>query len=248
MTPVGSPPVKIGQVPQPASHVVMRSPTPDTDHPHPKWRLPEQKFKDTDSEDEVEKDIFVSPDVTMNLSTLAQPSQPQAPTFLLPTPSSVAMSLSDNYISLLPILEHKTFESPLEPRQSARQREKEASKSAEEKALSAFNDAYNKSVKLFVTATSHGEPRSYCEATNPDNPESLLWITAVEAELKSLQDHGTWKVVPQPVGKHIVSCKWVWHVKTNPNGLIECYKARLIARGFTQTRGINFNKTFTPVT
>jgi hypothetical protein len=108
--------------------------------------------------------------------------------------------------------------------------------------------AYNESVELFVTATSHGEPRSYREAVDPVNPDSPLWIAAVEAELKSLQDHGTWKVIPPPEGKHIVSCKWVWRIKTKPDGSIECYKARLVAQGFTQTRGVDFNETFTPVT
>jgi hypothetical protein len=88
----------------------------------------------------------------------------------------------------------------------------------------------------------------YREAVDPANPDSPLWIAAVEAELKSLQDHGTWKVVPRPEGKRIVSCKWVWRIKTKPDGTVERYKARLVARGFTQTRGVDYNETFAPVT
>jgi hypothetical protein len=252
-TPAGSPPVNAGQVPQPASRVVSRSPSPTTDHPHPKWRSPERKFEDTDSEDEVEKDIFVSPDVTMNLSTLAQPSQTPAPEFLAPTPSSVALSLSDHYVSPSPPSPQSSpnpEDAPKnEPRRSRRQKEKQANLAiTEEQKLTAFDEAYNESVKLFVTATAHGEPRSYREATNPSNPDAPLWQEAIQAELKSLQDHGTWKIVPRPEGKHIVSCKWVWRIKTKPDGSIERYKARLVARGFTQTRGVDFNETFAPVT
>ena len=45
-TPAGSPPVNVRQVPQPASRKVSRSPSPDTDHPHPKWRSPERNTGD----------------------------------------------------------------------------------------------------------------------------------------------------------------------------------------------------------
>ena len=115
--------------------------------------------------------------------------------------------------------------------------------------LKKLDNAYFDGVKLFISAaTSHGEPCTYAKAVHHDNPDSPHWIEAVEAELKSLQDHGVWEYIPRPEGKHIVSCKWVWRVKVKEDGSVEHYKAHLVARGFTQTRGIDFNKTFTPVT
>ena len=66
-------------------------------------------------------------------------------------------------------------------------------------------------------------------------------------ELAALEKNNTWDLVPFPVGKKVVSCKWVYTVKQNPNGKIERYKARLVAKGYSQTYGIDYNETFAPV-
>jgi len=66
-------------------------------------------------------------------------------------------------------------------------------------------------------------------------------------ELAALEKNNTWDLVPFPVGKKVVSCKWVYTVKQNPNGKIERYKARLVAKGYSQTYGIDYDETFAPV-
>jgi hypothetical protein len=50
--------------------------------------------------------------------------------------------------------------------------------------------------------------------------------------------------VPLPKGRKPISCKWVFKIKHGVDGEVECYKARLVARGFTQTFGVDYNETF----
>ena len=66
-------------------------------------------------------------------------------------------------------------------------------------------------------------------------------------ELEALRKQRTWELAELPAGKKTVGCKWVYSVKQNPEGKIERYKARLVARGYSQTYGIDYDKTFAPV-
>lgn len=50
-----------------------------------------------------------------------------------------------------------------------------------------------------------------------------------------------------PKGKYAVGCKWVYIVKLKPDGSINTYKVRLVAKGYTQTYGIDYQETFAPV-
>ena len=73
------------------------------------------------------------------------------------------------------------------------------------------------------------EPSSYEEASK--GPQ---WRKAMEEEIKALNDNQTWDLVPRPNETKPISCKWVYQVKTRPDGSIKRYKARLVARGFSQ--------------
>lgn len=66
-------------------------------------------------------------------------------------------------------------------------------------------------------------------------------------ELQALTENKTWSVVKIPEGKKAVGSRWVYKVKFNSDGTIERYKARLVARGFTQTYGVDYKETFAPV-
>ena len=54
--------------------------------------------------------------------------------------------------------------------------------------------------------------------------------------------------VQKPHNRKIVGCKWVFRYKLGPDGQIKKYKACLIAQGFLQVEGIDYNETFVPVT
>src|SRR5579875_2010750 len=59
--------------------------------------------------------------------------------------------------------------------------------------------------------------------------------------------NGTWKLAPLPKDRKSVGCKWVFKTKKDALGNVMRYKARLVARGFSQVEGVDFNETFAPV-
>ena len=65
--------------------------------------------------------------------------------------------------------------------------------------------------------------------------------------MHSLLKNHTWDVVPLLFGKMTVGCKWVHTKKHHADGTLEQYKSRLVARGFTQSYGIDYFETFAPV-
>jgi hypothetical protein len=73
------------------------------------------------------------------------------------------------------------------------------------------------------------------------------WKDTVNMELKSLDEARTWDIVQQPKNKNVVSSKWVFKIKRNAAGEIDKYKARLVARGFTQVYGVDYYETYAPV-
>jgi hypothetical protein len=73
------------------------------------------------------------------------------------------------------------------------------------------------------------------------------WREAMIEELEALRKNKTWVLTTLPAGKKAVSCKWIYTVKQNPEGKVERYKARLVARGYSQTYGIDYDETFAPV-
>ncbi|CAI5474664.1 unnamed protein product [Closterium sp. Yama58-4] len=86
-------------------------------------------------------------------------------------------------------------------------------------------------------------PRSYAEAMA--GPYSSQWQTAMDAEMASWKSTGTYVDEVPPPGANIVSGMWIFRVK-RPPGSPPVFKARYVARGFSQREGVDFFQTFSP--
>ena len=73
------------------------------------------------------------------------------------------------------------------------------------------------------------------------------WKDAMKDELNALVKNKTWELVRLPPGKRAVGCKWVFIVKQIPEGKVDRYKSRLVAKGYNQAYGIDYDETFAPV-
>ncbi|KAA0038222.1 Copia protein [Cucumis melo var. makuwa] len=73
------------------------------------------------------------------------------------------------------------------------------------------------------------------------------WRNAMIEEMTALYDNGTWDLVSRPIGKKAIGCKWVFSLKVNTNGTVPRSKARLVAKDYAQTYGIDYSDTFSLV-
>ena len=85
----------------------------------------------------------------------------------------------------------------------------------------------------------------------PRNTEDALqnpkWKKAMEDEITTLKRNNTWEKCMLPKGKKTVGCKWVFSIKYHVDRTIERYKTRLVAKGYTQTYGVDYSETFSQV-
>ena len=89
------------------------------------------------------------------------------------------------------------------------------------------------------------EPQSYQEAVGGEQKD--LWRLSMDDEMRSLLENGTWELVPKPEGVKPVPMKWVYKIKRDALGNVERFKSRLVAKGFLQRQGIDFEEVYAPV-
>ena len=72
------------------------------------------------------------------------------------------------------------------------------------------------------------------------------WEKAMANEMQSLKENNVYQLVDRPKGKKVVKSKWVFRVKTDQKGEVEKYKARVVAKGYSQVEGVDYDQTFSP--
>lgn len=106
-------------------------------------------------------------------------------------------------------------------------------------------DDYEVDCSLVTQDVTLDEPLTYEEAIS--GPNSEHWQSAMQSEYNSLIANNVWQLVNRPLNQNIVKCKWVFKTKFDADGKFSKFKARLVARGFTQVEGLDYNETFSPV-
>ena len=86
-------------------------------------------------------------------------------------------------------------------------------------------------------------PRTYDEAVS--SPDSTQWKNAMKEEIRALEENDTYELTPLPEGRSPVGGRWVYTVKLGPNNE-EKYKARYVAKGYSQIQDIDYQETFSP--
>ena len=86
------------------------------------------------------------------------------------------------------------------------------------------------------------EPKTVLEALNGE--QSSQWREATESEYSSLLKNDTWD---PPEGKNVVSPRWVLKVKRDENSSVNRFKARLVAQGYSQVKGVDYDEVFSPM-
>jgi len=89
------------------------------------------------------------------------------------------------------------------------------------------------------------EPETIQEALSSEY--SVQWKAAADSEYQSLIENKTWNLVKLPDNRSVIGCKWIFKVKYGNHGQVERFKGRLVAKGYSQKYGIDFDETFSPV-
>ncbi|GAA0173738.1 transmembrane signal receptor [Lithospermum erythrorhizon] len=89
---------------------------------------------------------------------------------------------------------------------------------------------------------SNIEPMNFYEAEKQKE-----WVEAMNEEIYAIEKSKTWELATVPKGRKAIGVKWVFQIKKNAKADVERYKARLIAKGYKQKQGIDYEEVFAPV-
>ena len=98
---------------------------------------------------------------------------------------------------------------------------------------------------VVVTDTSDDDPLSYKH--DMDDPDKDKWLTAMEQEMEFMYSNSVWELIDLPESVRPIGCKWIYKKKRGVDGKVETFKARPVAKGYTQKVGVDYEETFSPV-
>ena len=140
--------------------------------------------------------------------------------------------------------EEKQVEDPVqetvsEPRRSIRQR-----RAPERLSYSKLGGPKREALSAHAFISEAAQQLTYSDVLKAD--DRALWKAAIDREMTSLRENHTWKLVVPPPKTNIVGSKWLFKVKDKPTGE-QVHKARMVAKGYSQVEGVDFDETFSPV-
>ncbi|UYV64717.1 hypothetical protein LAZ67_3001746, partial [Cordylochernes scorpioides] len=96
-----------------------------------------------------------------------------------------------------------------------------------------------------LVTTNETIPKDYDEAIACEDKKH--WENAMLEEIQNMYSHQVWELVPRPVNAKVVKSKWVFKISKDQENKNKTYKARLVAMGYKQIPGRDYNESFSPV-
>ena len=98
---------------------------------------------------------------------------------------------------------------------------------------------------------NHVTYHCYLAQFEPKKVEEVLkdknWVESMHQELHQFVRNDVRELVPRPKGMHVIGTKWIFKNKTNEDGEVVRNKSKLVAQGYTQVEGVDFNESFSLV-
>nr|GFA01164.1 Gag-Pol polyprotein [Tanacetum cinerariifolium] len=100
----------------------------------------------------------------------------------------------------------------------------------------------NSQMCMFALTVSRTEPKNIKEAM-----ADSAWIELMPEELHQFDRLNVWELVERPLCKNVINIKWLWKNKRDEENTVIRNKSRLVAKGYAQKEGIDFEESFAPV-
>ena len=100
-------------------------------------------------------------------------------------------------------------------------------------------------VQFLVSVTNQVDPLTYRDAMDDSNKDK--WQDAMNQEMESMYSNFVWELVDPSEDVRPIGCKWIFKRKSGIDGKVETFKARIVAKGYTKKKGVDYEETFSPV-